>query len=247
MPEPFERRAPRGASRLARLIGSRSEPVRELEDLLARADRLRDVTPEQVREVAAHHGSDLEHSLLTARRALYRRFFEHCLVDQALSAEETAELEHLRGLLALSDADAAALHEQVAQSVYGRAIEQVLADHRLDPEEEEFLRRLGTELRLGEDERTRLYDEGERRSRQRFVARTLAHDHTFVSARERVLELQGTSADSLEQAILGALADATAAVPDLRHFEVTHIGGELAGGRVARWEVALHARLRASD
>jgi flavin-binding protein dodecin len=36
------------------------------------------------------------------------------------------------------------------------------------------------------------------------------------------------------------------AVPELRHFEVTQIRGELDGGRIARFEVAVRARLTAA-
>jgi len=231
--KPFERRP--AETGLRRLAGNRRACIREIEDLLAQAASVRDVTPEQVANIATQHGVDIRTRLGTARRELYRRLLEHCLADQELSEEETADIGHLQRVLLLADTDAAEVHDQVARAVYGQAIDQVLADHRLDPEEAEFLRRLGGALALPEAERDHLYGEGAHRARQRFLQRTLAHDSTLVAGRDRVVELSGSSARSLEDAIWGALTDAFHAVPDLRHFEVTRIHGALEGGAVARW------------
>lgn len=245
MTEPFVRRPPETG--LRRLAGSRRACLREIEDLLAQAARIRDVTPEQVAAIATRHGIDLQTRLATGRRDLYRRLLEHCLNDQEFSEDETAEVEHLRRLLALSDADAAEVHDRVARAVYGQAISRVLADHRVDPEETEFLRRLGGTLALPEATRDHLYDEATRRARQRFLERTIVHDSVLVAARSRVLELAGASSRSLEDAIQSALADAGRAVPDLRRFEVTKIQGALEGGSVTSWEVSLRASFGAPD
>jgi len=243
MPVPFELAQERRG--LARLVGARGGALRELEDLLARAERVRDVSVDQVRELATRHGVDFATGLRTARRGLYRRLLENCLNDQVLSADENDELAHLKTLLALTNRDAAEVHEQVAQAVYGRAIDQVLEDGRLDPEEAEFLRRLGRDLALAEPDASRLLDEGTGRARQRFVSRTRAHDHVFVASGASTLELHGVSEASLEQAIGAALEEAARAVPELRDFEVTQIRGALEGGRIARWEVTVRARLPA--
>jgi len=243
--KPFVRRP--AETGLRRLAGGRRACIREIEDLLAQAASLRDVTPEQVTAIATRHGVDLATRLGTARRDLYRRLLEHCLADQELSEAESADIEHLRRVLFVSDADAAAVHDQVACAVYGQAIDQVLADHRLDPEEAEFLRRLGGALALPDAERNHLYDEGERRARQRFLERTLAHDTVLVAGRHPVVELSGSSERSLEDAIQRALAEAVRAVPELRHFEVTKIHGALEGGAIARWEVSLRASFGAPE
>lgn len=245
MAKPFVRHP--AETGLRRLMSGRRACIREIEGLLADAAGVRDVTAEQLARVAAAHGVDLAAQLGTARRELYRRFLDHCLTDQELSTEETADVEHLRRLLLLSDADAAEVHDQVARGVYGQAIDEVLADNRLDPVEAEFLHRLGATLALPEEERDALYDAGERRARSRFLRRTLAHESAFVAPRRRVLELSGSSARSLEDAIQTALAEAVRAVPELRHFEVTRIHGDLDGAAVARWQVELRASFGAPE
>lgn len=245
MAKPFVRHP--AETGLRRLMSGRRACIREIEGLLADAAGVRDVTAEQLAGIAARHGVDLATQLATARRELYRRFLDHCLTDQELSAEETAEVEHLRRLLQLPDADAAEVHDQVARGVYGQAIDEVLADNRLDPEEAEFLHRLGATLALPEEERDQIYEDGSRRARSRFLRRTLAHESALVAPRRRVLELSGTSTRSLEDAIQGALAEAVRAVPELRHFEVTRIHGDLEGSAVARWQVELRARFGAPE
>jgi flavin-binding protein dodecin len=243
MPVPFESTPERRG--IGRLAGRRSRALGELEDLLARAARVRDVPLESVREIGVRHGVDLAAELHTARCGLYRRFLEHCLQDQELSTEESDELAHLKMLLALPDADAADVHEQVAHSVYGRAIDQVLDDGRIDPDEADFLRRLGRDLALPESDASRLLDEGTGRARQRFLERTVAHDSFFVAAGQSTLELRGVSDVSLERAIAAALDEAARSVPELQDFEVTQISGALDRGRIARWEVSVRARLPA--
>jgi len=127
--KPFERRP--AETGLRRLAGNRRACIREIEDLLAQAASVRDVTPEQVACIATQQGVALQTRL------------------------GTADVEHLRRLLVLSDTDAADVHDQV------------LADHRLDPEEAEFLRRLGGALAIPDAARDHRYGEAERRARRR--------------------------------------------------------------------------------
>jgi flavin-binding protein dodecin len=199
-----------------------------------------------VAEVAARHGVDLGARLRTARKNLYRRFLEHCLLDGALSEDESADLVHLRGLLHLEDEDVARLHDDVAIAVYGEAVGQVLQDHKLDPDERAFLERLRGDLGLAPDVASRLYEQGSEAARQRYLQRTLTHDSMLVAAHGARLELTGSSEKSLEDAVRSALEEATRAVPELRWAEVREIRTDLAHGRIARWHVKLRAGLEGS-
>ncbi|PIY39636.1 MAG: hypothetical protein COZ05_18930 [Armatimonadetes bacterium CG_4_10_14_3_um_filter_59_10] len=53
------------------------------------------------------------------------------------------------------------------------------------------------------------------------------------------LELTGTSATSIEDAINSALARAAKTVRDLRWFEVEEIRGDIEDGKVGHWQVSL--------
>jgi hypothetical protein len=153
----------------------------------------------------------------------------------------------LKKILQLTDADTAAVHDTASRAVYGRAIEEVLADHRLDPDEERFLQHLRQELEIPQSVAEQLYEEGTQQARQRFLRRTVAHDHVLVASRHPDLELRGESTTTLEDAVRDALAEAIRAVAELRSFEVTCIRGDVEGGRVARWHVVLRASLPPRD
>jgi hypothetical protein len=245
MAQPFELRDAPKHGPLARLFGGRGSGgvVAELESLLARAAHVRDVTPEGVREIAARHGVDLGTRLRTARKNLYRRFLEHCLLDGALSSDENADLVHLRALLHLEQDDVARLHDDVAISVYGEAVGQVLEDHRLDPDERAFLERLRSDLGLAPDVAARLYEQGTEAARQRYLQRTIVRDSALVATHTARLELAGESEKSLEDAVRAALEPATRALPDLRWAEVREIRADLSQGRISRWRVKLRGGL----
>lgn len=247
MAEPFERRVSSGRGFLGRLRRARGGVIREIEDLLARARRVSEVDPEQVAAVARSHGVDLGRRLRTARLGLYRRFFEQCLRDQTVSDEERRELAHLRRLLQLEDGDIARLHEEVAVAVYGDAVDRVLEDHRLDPEEEDFLRKLRDELVLSDELAERLLAQGSGRARRRFLDRAVQRDDFLLASRDLTLELSGESECGLEAAVERAVEQASRAVDGLTGVEVSRIGVEVAGGRVARWHVKLQARRVADD
>lgn len=244
MVQPFAAESSAGGGFLGRLRGRRAQAaIDELREKLAGASRIRDISPDVVDEIAARHGADVTRELTPLRQELYRGFLEHCLRDCALSAEERAELAHLRGLLCLNEGNASEVHDGVARAVYGEALERVLEDHRLDAEEETFLRRLQEDLRLPDELAADLRERAERRSRHRFVQGAAVHDHMYVTAREAVIELEGASDESLEAAIRDALEDACRTVPNLEEAEVSDLRVGLRDGEVAEWRVRLRARI----
>lgn len=241
MAEPFESRSRGGV--LSRVLSPKRRAIQEIEALLAGADRVRDVSPGSVREIAARHDVDLTRSLRTPRTHLYRRFLEHCLLDHHLTDEEGRDLEHLRELLCLDEASASRVHEEVSQRIYGAAVDEVLEDQRLDPEEQEFLGRLRSELDLPEKLADALVEQGVERARERFFSRAAARSSVFFASPDAPLQLVGVSQSSVEGAVHDALEQACRAVPRLHWIEVTKIRGEVAEGGVKEWRVELKAWL----
>jgi flavin-binding protein dodecin len=174
---------------------------------------------------------------------LYRRFFEHCLIDHALSEEEGDDLRHLRAILHLADSDARRIHDEIAGQVYGSAVDKVLEDQVLDPDEEEFLNQLRSELALPDKLADALLAEGIQRARQRFFSKTAARSGVFLTSQEAPLQLVGASADSIQGAVDDALEQACRAVPRLHWIEVSKIRGEVIDGSVREWQVELKAWL----
>ena len=63
----------------------------------------------------------------------------------------------------------------------------------------------------------------------------------------KIIEVIGTSDDSLEDAIRGAIARAASTVDNLQWFKVTEIRGALDGGSIDRFQVMLKIGFRLND
>jgi flavin-binding protein dodecin len=247
MARPFERRDRGGL--FTRVLGgaTRSGVIVEIESVLARAGRVRDVSRETVQDICRSHGVEIEARMGTARRNLYRRFLEHCLLDHEVSTDESEDLGHLRALLGLGNDDMARVHDEVARSVYGEAVDAVLDDHKLDPDEKSFLERLRHELELPEEVASAIVEEGVERSRHRFLDKAAASENLVLATRNAPLKLSGVSDQSIEAAVANALDEATAAVPQLAWVEISTIRGEIAEGGVQRWHVELKGWLELDE
>ena len=244
MVEPFQSRQPDPQTEglLSRVAGrrSRAATVRELESLLAEADRLRDVTSEHVAAVGERHGVDLLAQLRTARRNLYRRFLEHCLEDFMLSDLEVEDLRHLKEVLHLTDTDVAHIQNRVARDVYGCAVETVLEDNAVDEEERAFLKRLRGDLDIPDFHASQLYEDGLRRAQQRALASTTL-ESAFLQPDGRPLELEGSSRVGLAEAIQAVVDQLEERAPGLAWADVTDVRVRVSDGRVVQWSVRLRA------
>jgi len=245
MAEPFRREPGTDSGMFSRIFGSgaRAAAARDVEVLLAAADRLADVSVDEVQATAALHDVDLSRHLRTACRALYRRYLEHCFVDRRLSDHEAGELAHLRVILHLEEADCANVHHEVARTLFGTAVDEALGDLRLEPEEEAFLEKLRRDLRLDEDAATRALEESTRKARARFLASSSAGEGALVAARAASLELTGSSVASIEDAVRDALERAGDALPEIERVDLVRTGARVVEGKAKTWEVTLRATL----
>lgn len=244
MSGPFEADPSASGGLAARLLGrkARGAASRDIEALLAGSPELLSLSAERVAEVAAQHGVDLSR-LQSQCRDLYRRYLEYCLVDHALSEDEVADLSHLRHILALPDAVASEVHEEVACAVYGAAVDDVLSDHRLEPEEEAFLQSLRAGLDIDAETADRAFEAGRRRARQRYLSTVVSSDDLLVASQEIKLEIDGTSGDSIEAAVADALREATTVLPGLKRVEISALEADVEGGAISQWHVKLRAVL----
>lgn len=212
-----------------------------IENLLAEAANVRDVTPLMITDLCEQRKIDLKNRLARGRRLLYRRYLSHCLEDKRLSQDEHADLAHLRLLLHLNQHELSHIHDEVAIEVYGEAVHEVLDDFRLDDQEVAFLATLQKDLGLSEDKAGRIYREESSMAQRRAMSEAASRDHQFILHRKPAGEFTGRSNDSLEGAIEDGLAKATLAVPGLHWFEVGEISGYIEKGHAKSWHVTLKA------
>ena len=67
-------------------------------------------------------------------------------------------------------------------------------------------------------------------------------DHVY-----KHIELTGSSAEGMEQAISNAIARAEKSVKNMRWFEVIETRGHIEGGRIAHWQVTIKVGFTIED
>ena len=245
MAEPFQTSDVDDAGLIGRVFGSRARGValREIEALLAAADRVTDVSAGEVRETGSSHSVDVTRHLRAPCLGMYRRYLEHCFVDRKLSDDEVEDLAHLREILCLEESSCAPLHDEVAVALYGAAVDEALQDHRLEPAEEEFLANLKANLRLEEATADRTMADATRKARNQFLASSVTAEGAIVAARESSVELEGSSGESIEEAVGDALAQAATLLPDIEEVEITKLTVRLDDGQPKTWHVKVRGTL----
>jgi flavin-binding protein dodecin len=243
--EPFERRTESDGGVISRVLGSRgrSQAFKELESLFAGAASLRDVSAEQVQELCASYGVEIDGGMRAPARSFYKRFLEYCFVDCALSDEESADLAHLQILLRLDETDTAQLQDEVARSVYGEAIGDVLRDYKLDEEEKRFLSGLRAELQLAEEVAQTIYEEGARKAHARFLSTTTSGEGVVLASRTGRIELKGSSTQGLEDAIQRAIDRVADILPQLESAKLSDARVMVGDGGIKEWRVVLQGWL----
>ena len=68
------------------------------------------------------------------------------------------------------------------------------------------------------------------------------NDHVY-----KLIELTGTSANSMKDAVNNALARAAKTVRGMKWFEVTETRGAIEDGKVAQWQVTLKGGFRLDE
>jgi len=245
MAEPFESRSEKKIARIPSIgsSGRKRAFLAELETRLAAANRVSDVDAGGLRALAEEQGLDLANDFANPRRRLYRRFFEHCLTDYALSENEREDLAHLQALLCLSDADVASVHDEAACAIYGKAIAEVLDDFRLDPDERAFLCELRGEIGLSESEADAIEQQGTSEARRRFINRQVVLDRPVLPGESAQVELEGVSESSLHDAVEVAIQSASITVPGIEAAELKTLRVEIDGEAITRWSVTLTTTL----
>ena len=67
-------------------------------------------------------------------------------------------------------------------------------------------------------------------------------DHVY-----KIIEITGTSTQSMEDAVNKAVVKADASLNNIRWFEVTNIRGDVANGKVKYWQLTIKLGFTLSD
>lgn len=119
-----------------------------INNLLAEAPTVRDVSPLDVLRVCDEYRADIRGPLGARLERLYSDYLLFCLADRHLSDAELRDLAHLKAVLRIDDASALRIHDHAARQVFGRTVDAVLADGVVDDGERAFLHVLQQDLAL---------------------------------------------------------------------------------------------------
>lgn len=151
-----------------------------------RDQRLRRVSQEQIRIIAASYQVNLHKEFPTAMTGFYRDYLHQCLKDHVISEGEAEDLAHLKLILGLNDQTIDEIHHAVVNIVYEASVEDVLADGRLDADEQRFLERLQYDLKLSEDIAREIYAREAKEYINRYY-HYVVEDERLAPAEEREL------------------------------------------------------------
>lgn len=161
MARPFVQQPLKNPSLVERLLGRspRRNGLIAVNNLLASAARVEDVSVQQAEDAAASYGLALGGRYREERLEMASAFLNHCLSDRHLDDLELDRLRHLRRMLRLRRADVDEIKSRAARAVYSQSVEDVLLDRRVEEDEREFLDRLADNLGLPENVAERIYTE----------------------------------------------------------------------------------------
>lgn len=157
---PFVQRAYQDGGLLHKVLNSNPSinAFIELNNTLAAATNLQEVTLDFIQELNQKYNTDLHRKFRRELESLYRDFLIHCLKDRIFTDEEIAAIWHLKALFGLDDADHERIYREVALATYEKDLEEALSDARLSNEEREHLQRLSAYLVIPEDLRKASYN-----------------------------------------------------------------------------------------
>lgn len=119
-----------------------------INNLLASATSVRDISPLDVLRICDEYDTDMRGPLGSRLERLYSDYLLFCLADHHLSDAELRDLAHLKAVLRIDDASALRIHDHAARQVFGRTVDDVLADGIVDDGERAFLNTLQQDLAL---------------------------------------------------------------------------------------------------
>lgn len=129
----------------------------ELNNLLA-AKQLKDITAEEVHEIAQKYGVNFQTDYDAEVSDFYKNYLKQCLEDKFISEEELQDLKELKRILLLNDKKVDEIHQQLAGEIYRNAVEQVIEDGELDEQERAFIEKLQNDLKLPQNVANDIYE-----------------------------------------------------------------------------------------
>lgn len=127
-----------------------------LNNLLANAESVYEVTPEIVKSVEAHFSVDLAKTFYPELEKLYADFVRYALSDASISGEDVKQMNHLLDVLGISEDSANTILKEETRSFYEKIISKTLKSGKIDDKDFACLSSVAENIYLPENESTKL-------------------------------------------------------------------------------------------
>lgn len=156
----FETRPLVPQSFMQRLLGQHptENAVIELNNLLA-TTLIRSITSAEIHAIERRYGLSLNRQFGLNLEEFYAVQLNYALADRRLSADELADLDHLRTLLQLPGQTVEMLHTRIGEVVYRQSVEEFVQDGQLSADERAFLAELQQTIALPRELADRISEE----------------------------------------------------------------------------------------
>ncbi len=129
----------------------------ELENQLAACSDVCEVTLGDVHHLNIKFRTDLYRRFRKELDSLYASYIRFCLLDNAFSKEEVAQILYLKSLFCLSEQRHSEVYFRVAEEVYSRNFSDLLSDGNFSSEKKNALQALAGRLAIPEDMQSRIF------------------------------------------------------------------------------------------
>ncbi|HMB00234.1 MAG TPA: hypothetical protein VKS21_04540 [Spirochaetota bacterium] len=129
-------------------IKPQANAIIEINNLLATADHINDLSSDQLDAVCRKYKIDIYRKFKNELQHFYKKILTFFLKDKKLSGREINQLKHIKKLFGLQEKTTARMHKEIASALYQKELDAVLQDGKISAAEKEFLRQLEQELQL---------------------------------------------------------------------------------------------------
>jgi hypothetical protein len=149
----YEERELQSPGFIGRLLGRRPKgnALIEINNLLAaNQNNIKDISIDKILEIAERYNFDISKHGYQFRCDLFKSYLTYCLVDKKIEDHEVSELEHLKQILFLNDADTQNLIGLESKKIYETEVLNAINDGELNTLKRENLKTLQSNLHIPE-------------------------------------------------------------------------------------------------
>ncbi|MGD0551528.1 MAG: hypothetical protein ABSB25_02630 [Sedimentisphaerales bacterium] len=131
----------------------------EMNNLFAKADKIEDVSLEDVFEIATSYGVDLHKKFNKELRQIVTGYLSSCLKDLKIDDREFKNIKHLVRVFGINAYEFSKIRNEVCESIYADKVQEVISDGKVTDEEKNVLMRLQKYFNLSEESAQKIYTE----------------------------------------------------------------------------------------